>query len=257
MSLTTMIGGLRVSALSLQGTADLMIEAAVTRGRPGRPLFHTSVNGEVASLAARDARFARILQGADLVSVDSQPLVLLSHFCSEHRFAERVATTDLFPQVARAAAARGVTFYLFGATEEENRKATRNVQRRYPDLKIVGSAHGYLQGQELIAKIEEINALGPDILWLGLGAPREQMFAHQYAPMLRNVAVIKTAGGLFNFLSGTRTRAPRIVQQLGLEWFWRLAQEPRRLFYRYFLTNPHALYLCLKHRRTSSDVSLP
>ena len=146
----------------------------------------------------------------------------------------------------------GLTFYLFGANEAENKAAIANVRRAYPALKIVGHSHGYLRGDALRAKVDEINALAPDFLWVALGVPYEQAFVDEFMSRLGNVGVIKTSGGLFNFLSGSRPRAPRWMQIVGLEWAWRLWLEPRRLFWRYLTTNPHALYLLFNRTRSSA-----
>jgi exopolysaccharide biosynthesis WecB/TagA/CpsF family protein len=98
----------------------------------------------------------------------------------------------------------------------------------------------------LRAKVDEINALAPDYLWVALGVPYEQAFVEEFTRHLSNVGVIKTSGGLFNFLSGSRSRAPQWMQNVGFEWAWRIWLEPRRLFWRYLTTNPRALYLLLK-----------
>ena len=85
----------------------------------------------------------------------------------------------------------------------------------YPDLQIVGRSHGYLRGDALRAKVDEINRLAPDYLWVALGVPYEQAFVEEFTPRLSNVGVIKTSGGLFNFLSGSRSRAPKWMQNRG------------------------------------------
>ena len=90
-----------------------------------------------------------------------------------------------------------------------------------------------------------------------LGIPYEQAFVKQFTPRLSNVGVIKTSGGLFNFLSGSRARAPRWMQKIGLEWTWRVWLEPRRLFWRYLTTNPRALYLLFNRSRPSSTDRTP
>jgi exopolysaccharide biosynthesis WecB/TagA/CpsF family protein len=179
--------------------------------------------------------------------------VTVSRFRSKTPLPERVATTDLFHAVARKAQAAGLTFYLFGADEAENAAAVASVRKQYPDLKIVGRCHGYLRGEALRAKVAEINALAPDYLWVALGVPYEQAFVEEFTPDLSNVGVIKTSGGLFNFLSGSRARAPLWMQHAGLEWAWRIWLEPRRLFWRYLTTNPRALYLLLNRGR-STDI---
>ncbi|GEO99165.1 UDP-N-acetyl-D-mannosamine transferase [Methylobacterium haplocladii] len=242
---TTRLGGMPIAVLGMQESADLMLSAAESHPRPNLPLFLTSANGEVLSRYARNPDFARIVAQADLVHADGQPMVVASRFVGEHALPERVATTDLFHSVARGAVARNITFYLFGSSEEENRRAVENVRRQHPGLRIVGHSHGYLQGEALRRKVIEIDALAPDILWLALGVPREQLFVYEFGPLLTNVGLIKTSGGLFNFLSGSRTRAPGWMQRVGLEWLWRIKEEPTRLFWRYLTTNPHAMLLLL------------
>ncbi|MGF6312770.1 N-acetylglucosaminyldiphosphoundecaprenol N-acetyl-beta-D-mannosaminyltransferase [Bradyrhizobium sp. i1.8.4] len=246
------IGGLRLAVLDREQTADFMVEAVYPNRRVNRPLYLTSANGEVLSRCSTEPMTDRLFRAADLINADGQPLVMVSRLRSSKPLPERVATTDLFHDVARKAEELGLTFYLFGANEAENKAAIANVRRAYPALKIVGHSHGYLRGDALRAKVDEINALAPDFLWVALGVPYEQAFVDEYMPRLGNVGVIKTSGGLFNFLSGSRPRAPRWMQIVGLEWAWRLWLEPRRLFWRYLTTNPHALYLLFNPTRSSS-----
>src|SRR5665213_2770721 len=146
---------------------------------------------------------------------------------------------------------------MLGAEEDQNVAAVATVRKMHPDLKIVGRCHGYLKGEALRSKVDEINALAPDYLWVALGVPYEQAFVEQYTPHLSNVGVIKTSGGLFNFLSGSRPRAPLWMQRIGLEWAWRIWLEPRRLFWRYLTTNPRALYLLFNKSRSSSTDRTP
>ncbi len=243
------VGGLRLAALDLEATADFMIEATDPRHRIGRPLYLTSANGEVLARCSTEPGTERLFRAADLINADGQPLVAASKLRSWFPLPERVATTDLFHIVARKAEAAGRTFYMLGASEAENAAAVGNVRKMYPNLKIVGRSHGYLRGEALRAKVKDINELAPDFLWVALGVPNEQAFVEQFAPLLTNVGLIKTAGGLFNFLSGSRARAPRWMQRLGLEWAWRTLLEPRRLLWRYLTTNPRALYLLFSRNR--------
>lgn len=242
------VGGLRMAAIDLEETADFMIEATDPDNRIGRPLFLTSANGEVLARCSTEPQTERLFRAADLINADGQPLVAASKLQSWFPLPERVATTDLFHVVARKAEAVGRTFYMLGASEAENIAAVENVQKMYPSLKIIGRSHGYLSGEALRAKVEEINALAPDYLWVALGVPNEQAFVEEFTPHLTNVGVIKTSGGLFNFLSGSRSRAPRWMQKIGLEWAWRTLLEPRRLFWRYLTTNPRALYLLFSRK---------
>ncbi|HTB02007.1 MAG TPA: WecB/TagA/CpsF family glycosyltransferase [Bradyrhizobium sp.] len=251
------LGGLRLAVLDIEQTANFMIEMVFPQRRLGRPLYLTSANGEVLARCSTEPMTGRLFRAADLINADGQPLVTVSRLKSKTPLPERVATTDLFHVVARKAQAAGLTFYMFGADEAENATAVANVRRMYPGLRIVGHSHGYLRAEALRQKVDEINALAPDYLWVALGVPYEQAFVDQFTPQLANVGVIKTSGGLFNFLSGSRPRAPRWMQKIGLEWAWRIWLEPRRLFWRYFTTNPRALYLLFNKSRPSGDEGAP
>jgi N-acetylglucosaminyldiphosphoundecaprenol N-acetyl-beta-D-mannosaminyltransferase len=243
------LGGLRLAVLDIEQTANFMIGMVFPERCVGRPLYLTSANGEVLARCSTEPMTERLFRSADLINADGQPLVTVSKLKSKTPLPERVATTDLFHVVARKAEAARLTFYMFGADEEENALAVANVRKTYPNLQIVGHSHGYLKGDALRAKVDEINALAPDYLWVALGVPYEQAFVEEYTTRLSNVGVIKTSGGLFNFLSGSRARAPQWMQVAGLEWAWRICLEPRRLFWRYLTTNPRALYLLFNKSR--------
>lgn len=245
----TQLGGLTIAALDRTRAAALMIAAARRHRRHGRPLYFTSANGEVIARVHSDRAIAGLFREADQILADGQPLVFASRWLCRQKLPERVATTDLFHDVARLAEKEGVTFYLLGATEAQNMRAAAVVRQRYPALPLAGHCHGYLSGPALATKIDEINVLAPDILWLGLGVPREQIFMHDFGDRLGNVGVVKTAGGLFDHLTAKVPRAPLWMQQAGFEWFWRLLMEPRRLFWRYLTTNPRALYAILRYSK--------
>lgn len=247
------LGGLRLAVLDREQTANFTVGMVFPERRIARPLYLTSANGEVLARCATEPVTDRLFRAADLINADGQPLVVVSRLTSKTPLPERVATTDLFHVIARKAEAAGLTFYMFGADEAENARAVANVRKMYPRLRLVGHSHGYLKGEALRAKVDEINALAPDYLWVALGVPYEQAFVEKYSPLLPDVGVIKTSGGLFNFLSGSRPRAPRWMQTAGLEWAWRIWLEPRRLFWRYLTTNPRALWLLLTRSGPESD----
>lgn len=243
--------GLPVAAVSLADTARAMVDYCCGEGRRAAltPLFMTSVNGQVLSMCGSDPAVHRAFAQADAIHCDGQPLVLLSRAMGPLPLPERVATTDLFPETARLAAERGLSFYFLGATPEVNRKAVEAVRAAYPDLAIAGASHGYLSGPEEDAVVADIARLRPDILWIAMGVPREQEFFLRHRNELRGVGIVKTSGGLFDFLADEKARAPRWMQAAGFEWLFRLMLEPRRLFVRYLVTNPHALYLMVKSLR--------
>lgn len=245
-STTVQLGGLPIAVVDRKDAADGMIRDALARRGSGLPpLYVTSANGEVISACARDPAVAALFRAADTIHADGMPMVHASRLLCTAALPERVATTDLFHDVARRAIPAGVSFYMFGATEAALARAIRNVRRLHPGLRIVGAHHGYVSAEQEAALIADINDAAPDILWVAQGAPREQQFAVRNRARLDRVGLIKTSGGLFDFLSGDRSRAPLWMQRTSLEWLYRLGLEPRRLFRRYALTNPHALLLLI------------
>jgi len=249
------IGGLPIAVIDRARSAELMVDTALSRRDTAQPpLVFTSANGQVLSMCARDARIRDLFLDADLIHADGMPLVFVSRLFSTTPLPERVATTDLFHDTAIVAQQRGASIYLLGATKAVVDQAVRRTRELYPALKIAGYNSGYLRrdgDEERI--IADINQARPDILWLGLGAPAEQSFAARNRDKLHGVGLIKTSGGLFDFVSGRNSRAPAWLQRIGLEWAYRIYLEPRRLAGRYLLTNPHAIFLLLtRTARTES-----
>jgi N-acetylglucosaminyldiphosphoundecaprenol N-acetyl-beta-D-mannosaminyltransferase len=241
------IGGLPIAVIDRAMSAELMVDVALARRDTAQPpLIFTSANGQVLSMCARDERIRDLFLGTDLIHADGMPLVFFSRLFHQTPLPERAATTDLFHDTALVAQRRGARMFFLGAAKSVVEQAVRRVRTLYPDLDIVGHACGYLRregDEERI--IEVVNNARPDILWLGLGAPAEQAFAMRHRDALRGIGLIKTTGGLFDFLSGKNPRAPDWMQRAGLEWAYRIYLEPRRLAGRYLMTNPHALFLLL------------
>lgn len=237
------IGGLDVAALSRQQTAEITVDLAIARrGQSGPCLFFTTVNGQVVSECA-DLNVRGLYQQADLINADGMSAVWASRLVCPKPLPERVATTDAFHDAALLAEERGASFYFLGATEEMNRLAVERARQLYPRLRIAGRRHGFVKPHEEDAVVNEINAAAPDILWIGMGVPRQQRFVVRHRGRLDRVGLVKTCGGLFDFLSGKNTRAPEWMQRNGLEWLFRMALEPRRLFWRYLVSNPHSIWL--------------
>ena len=245
------LGQIPVDAVDIQETAHAFIDycRSAERAKAARPIYSTSLNGQVISLCARDQKLKESILSADSVNADGQPLVLLSRYLCANPLPERVATTDLFPAVARLAAEAGVTFYMLGASESVNREAVKAALAAYPGLQIVGRRNGYFSRAEEPAVIEEIVKSKPDVLWVSLGVPSEQQFCARNLDALRGVAIVKTAGGLLDFLSLAKPRAPLWMQRIGMEWLFRMCIEPRRLILRYLVTSPHALSLMVRDLR--------
>jgi exopolysaccharide biosynthesis WecB/TagA/CpsF family protein len=244
------LGGLPILALDRHATAERIISDALARRGADVPAIYTSANGQVVSEARRCARTKALLLAADGVSADGQPLVFASRLLATGNVRERVATTDIFHDIARQTRGLDFPMYVLGASDSENRLAVERGVALYPWLQIVGSHAGYFDSAtELERVIDEIGELKPALLWLSLGFPRELEFAAQWRERLKGVGAIKTSGGLLNFLSGSHSRAPAWMQAAGLEWLHRVYLEPRRLAWRYLTTSPHAIYLLWNQRQ--------
>jgi N-acetylglucosaminyldiphosphoundecaprenol N-acetyl-beta-D-mannosaminyltransferase len=241
------LGDLPVVVVDQATSAKHMVDEALRRRGLWRyPAFLTSTNGEVTHACAFDPELRTLFLQADAIHADGMPHVFASRLKCKVALPERVATTDLFYAVNEEAERRGATVFMLGATESINVAAARAVQERFPALKLVGRRNGYFANRdEERAACDEIARLGPDILWVSMGVPREQGFVVRNRARLTSVGVIKTSGGLFDFVSGSKPRAPEWMQKVGLEWLFRAGLEPRRLGWRYLKTNPSALYLLL------------
>lgn len=236
---------------TIDDTADDFIRRAGRLRTPdNQPFYSTSANGQVIALCQKDKQFENALRYADQIHADGMSMVLFSRWFSPHKLRERVATTDLIHAVARRAEETGARFYFLGGTEENNRAAVEEMQRRYPKLVFSGRRNGYFKPEEEDAVIADVVAANTDILWVGFGIPLEQHFVSRNLEKLASVAVIKTCGGLFDFVSGKNSRAPLWMQEMGFEWLYRMILEPRRLGKRYLLTNPIAIYALLKYLKT-------
>jgi exopolysaccharide biosynthesis WecB/TagA/CpsF family protein len=241
------IGGLPVVVANRAETARVMVDESLKRRGLWRyPAYLTSTNGEVTYRCAVDESERSLFLQADAIHADGMPHVFVSRLRCGVALPERVATSDLFYDVACEAEAKGATMFMLGATELSNTTAARLVENRFPGLKLVGHRSGFFRNDdEEIHVCGQIAELAPDILWVSMGVPREQRFIVRHRHRLTSVGVIKTSGGLFDFLAGFKPRAPVWMQDAGLEWVWRACLEPRRLGWRYLKTNPLALYLLL------------
>jgi N-acetylglucosaminyldiphosphoundecaprenol N-acetyl-beta-D-mannosaminyltransferase len=241
---TVRIGGVDIVALSRRDWADTILRTALSkRAAHQSPYFFTSANGNVLSRYAESAEFRALVDQADAIDADGMPLVLASRWLTRTPVPERCATTDFFHDLAAEAAARGASFYMLGGTEQINAAAAAKIKAKNPNLRIVGRRNGFFSRQDEAAVVAEINAAKPDILWVGLGVPNEHAFVVRNRAALTGVGVIKTCGGLFDFVAGKNTRAPQWMQTLALEWLYRMYLEPRRLFWRYARTNLHTMWL--------------
>lgn len=242
------IGGLPVTVVDTAGLIESMRTDVETNraGQLGRPRVVTDVNGEAVSLYASSDTYRAAYDSADIHHADGAFIVRLSRLLPGPEIPERTATTDYIHAAAAVAQESGISFYLLGGPEAINQACAEELQRRYPGLLIAGRHHGYFEERDLDAIVADINASGADVLWLGLGKPRETTLAIALRERLR-CAWIVTCGGCFHFVAGDYKRAPLWMQKRGLEWLHRMGTGPRYLLKRYATTIPHALYLVLRN----------
>lgn len=239
-----LIGGISIARVT---RADLsrMMEVDVAAARVGRlpfPRVIASANGSVVAAYHRDAAFRQALDSADIVDADGMPLVFASRIFCREPLKERTATTDFLLDAAEVAAERGISFYFLGARPGVAARAAEHLRSRFPALKIAGVRHGYFRPDEVPEILASVRASGADILWLGMGSPRQEILAVAARENLAGLAWIRTCGGLFDHYGGGVSRAPQWMQAWGLEWLYRAAREPLRLGWRYLVTSPLALY---------------
>jgi len=241
-----MVGGVATACIGRDGLAQMMLlDCLAARNDPfHRPKLVFATNGHAITLAAWNERFRTTFGQADIVHADGQACIFASRLLTDTPIPERSATTDFIHDAARMAAQQGLRFFLLGATEEVNAAAAETLRTQYPGLQVVGRRHGYFSIDEEDEICDEINLTQPDVIWVGLSVPLEYEFAVRNKARLR-AGWLVTCGGCFNFVTGAYRRAPAWMQAVGLEWLFRLAREPRRLFWRYAVTNPIAIYLLL------------
>lgn len=237
------LGGQRVAVASRAELVQAMAEdCRIARRRSIRGRLVFDANGQGLSLRGTDAAYRADMDQADIVHADGGFLVTASRWLAPRRIAERSATTDLIHDFARRAELDDLSFFLLGGTEEVNERCAAKLAQLYPRLRLAGRHHGYFGAHEEEEIVEAINAARTDVLWVGLGKPREQRFCVRNRDKL-SVGWMVTCGGCFNFVIGDYRRAPRWMQRANLEWLHRMLTRPKEMFWRYFVTTPHALWL--------------
>jgi len=187
-----------------------------------------AVNPEKVMKAQHDAGLRQFLWNTGLLIPDGIGVVLAVRLL-EGEHIERVPGAELMPAICARAAERGYTVFLFGASEEVNRRAAEVLVETYPGLRVAGRHHGYVNDAEMPAVIEKINACRPDVVFIALGSPKQELWLDRWLPELQ-VKVCQGVGGTFDVIAGRVQRAPEFFRRNHLEWFYRLLKQPQRAF---------------------------
>ncbi len=232
--------GASVDPLTLAQVVEA-VDTIVAEGRQGQ---HGCVNAAKIVRLQRDAALRSAIATCDIVTADGQPVVWASRVLGRS-LPERVAGIDLMHALFARAAERGYRVYLLGARHEVVAEAAAEACRRYPGLVLAGHRHGYFTADEEAGVVQSIAEARPDLLFLALETPAKELFLARHRSTLK-IPFAMGVGGSLDVLAGKRKRAPRWAQQNGLEWAFRLVQEPRRLAGRYAVGNVRFVMLVLR-----------
>jgi N-acetylglucosaminyldiphosphoundecaprenol N-acetyl-beta-D-mannosaminyltransferase len=228
--------GVPVSAVDYDGVMDWMDGTVAARGRGYICVAAT----HTVMVAQEDAAAMQAVRGASLVVPDGQPLVWALHALGRP-LPDRVYGPDLMLKHCERAAANGTRIFLYGGRNQGALvQLTLNLRRQYPGLRVVGGCSPPfrdLDEDELDAIAQEINRTGADVVWVGIGVPKQEKWMAAMRDRL-DAPVLVGVGAAFDFHAGLVPQAPSWMQSAGLEWAFRLAQEPRRLWRRYLRYNP-------------------
>lgn len=229
--------GVPVDAVPMQTALRQLDEGIAEARRTGRSVMFNFANAHCLNLAYRDPEYRRILNQSAAVWPDGSGIKLAGRLLG-FSIPENVNGTDMFPLLCSGK----YSIWLLGAAPGVAEQAAERVRGQFPAVRIAGTCHGFFadDGEERRA-LDAVNAANPDLLLVALGVPKQEKWMAAHLHELRCGAVIGV-GGLLDFMSGRIPRAPHWLRRLGLEWSWRLAMEPARLFRRYVIGNP--LFVC-------------
>ncbi|MBT5873611.1 MAG: WecB/TagA/CpsF family glycosyltransferase [Candidatus Latescibacteria bacterium] len=199
-----------------------------------RSVYFTNVHS--IHLSQKDPSLRRFISRADLALADGSGVSIAGKMAG-NPIKANLNGTDLLPKLFGDCEDRGWTVYLFGAEERVLKLCLDQLAGRFPGLKIVGSHHGYVSEDTESMVIDEIKELKPDMLLVALGSPRQESWIDRHASGLP-VGICFAVGGLFDFMSGEKQRAPNWMRRFGIEWLYRLAIEPKGKWDRTFVEMP-------------------
>lgn len=230
-----------VDALNMDETVHLIDNYI----HSGRQVVHNCINANKVVLMDKDIELRKSLNEADIISADGQAVVWASEFLKKP-LPERVPGIDLMENLMALANKKGYKVFLFGAREN----VVKNVADHYnmifnPNL-VVGYRNGYFLKADELEIVEQINSSGANMLFVAIPSPKKEFFINTYRSQVNKILLLMGVGGSFDVISGKVKRAPRWMQDNGLEWLFRLIQEPKKMWKRYLIGNVKYIYLTIK-----------
>lgn len=222
--------------LTLDGTVDRIFHH-IQSGFHG---WLCTVNVSIMMMMRGDSRLQAFVDRASIVVADGQPIIWCTPWFGLP-LPERVTGVDLVEAICGRAVQQNIGIYLLGSTTDNVGKLAKRLRDEFPGVNIEFS-NGYFSDEEAPLRADHIKASGAKILLVGMGVPRQEIFIEdQLERSGVNMAI--GVGGSFDVLAGLRSRAPVWIQKIGMEWLYRLVQEPRRLFKRYLVTNSQFIWM--------------
>jgi len=235
------IFGLRFHSLSMQQTLE-QVEKFIRNYSVPKMIF--TPTAELIVRANEDEILRNIYNSSDLLTVDSYVVYYAARLLG-HNIPEPVSAARLMLNLLPIIHKKGYSIYLLGATEEIVNKVVENLKKQYPNINIVGWHNGYFDLENDIEIVDDIRKNKPDILFVAMSSPLKERFISKNLNKM-NVPVSIGVGGTFDIIARKCNLAPKWVSKIGLEWFYRLCQEPKRLYKRYLITNTKFLYIFIK-----------
>ena len=229
--------GIEIDALDMAATVERCDELI----RTGGYAQHMAINAAKAVMMEDDPKLRAIIRDCALVSADGQAVVWAARLLGTP-LPERVAGIDLMHRLFELAEARGYSVFILGARQSTLDIAVERLRARHPSLELAGTRNGYFSDEEAPGVAETIRESRADIVLVAISSPFKEHFLGRYGPAL-GAPFVMGVGGAIDVLAGVTRRAPRIWQRLGIEWLYRLLQEPRRMFKRYAISNVRFMIL--------------
>ena len=240
MTVRRRILGVDVDAMTLEDVVRKCQDAIEQRA----PIVVGCVNAAKLVNMQHHAELRDAVNSSDFLIADGMAVVWASRLL-KCPLPERIAGIDLFVRLLQEGGARGQSVYLLGARQEVVEEVVKRVERDYPGLRVAGYRNGYFSDDEIPEILDDIRASGADMLFLGITPPKKEIFLARWGRDV-SVFVAHGVGGAFDVLADKVPRAPMLFQRFGMEWFFRVLQEPRRMWKRYLVTNTSFILMVLR-----------
>ena len=210
------------------------------------PIQHVVVNVSKLVYAQKDEHLRNIINSCPIINVDGAGVILGAKMLGIN-IPHRVTGIDLMEELIKYSSENGYRVYFFGATEDVNKLIVEHYEKKYPNLQVAGRRNGYYTEDEEKNIVDEMKSSNADVLFVAMGSPKKEIFLSKYSKEL-NIPFTMGVGGSFDVVTGKVKRAPLWVQNMNCEWLYRLIQEPRRMWKRYFVTNGLFLLMIIKEK---------